>query len=119
MPDKITLDTLGELTYLMRNGSVTDCLSQTWCYLQKYNNPATKQRFGHTITFMHVSRLLQFKFFSLMYNNEGPLLRSSRNSETEECEESQCDLVTSAHTAYKVFSMARDMANMFTENNIV
>ena len=58
-------------------------------------------------------------FFSLMYSNEGPLLRSSRNSETEECEESQCDLVTSAHTAYKVFSMARDMANMFTENNIV
>ena len=46
-------------------------------------------------------------------------MRSSRNIESEECEESRCDLVTSAHTAYRVLSMARDMANMFTENNIV
>ena len=44
-----SLDTLGELTYLMRNGNITDCLSQTWCYLKKYNNPATKQRFDNTV----------------------------------------------------------------------
>ena len=56
-----------------------------------------------------------------MYSSQGPLVRSSRNieAEAEECEERRCDLVTSAHTAYRVLSMARDMANMFTENNIV
>ena len=54
-----------------------------------------------------------------MYSKEEPLLRSSRDSEVRECEESQCDLVTSAHTAYRVFSMAREVANMLTGDNIV
>ena len=53
-----------------------------------------------------------------MYSSPGSLVRSSRNIEAEECEERRCDLVTSAHTAYRALSMARDMASMFTENNI-
>ena len=31
-------DTLDELSYLVKNGNITSCLLQTWCYYNKYNN---------------------------------------------------------------------------------
>ena len=64
----------------MRNGNITDCLSQTWCYLQKYNSPATKQRFDNTLLRLRLySRDFLFSF--MQHSNEGPLLRSSRDTE--------------------------------------
>ena len=33
-------DTLDELSYLMQNANVSDCLSQTWCYYNRYRTNA-------------------------------------------------------------------------------
>ena len=55
------------------------------------------------------------------YHQDFPVYRHRRSSDVDmrECESSKCDLATMGLNAYQTFNTIKNMANIFTQNNIV
>jgi len=109
---RMSQDTMEELSYLLQNANISDCLSQTLCYYNKYRN-------NNNIEKMPSSHEMESR--STQYHQDFPVYRHRRSSDVDmkECETSKCDLATMGLNAYQTFNTIKNMANIFTQNNIV
>ena len=115
---------MDELVNLLENGNITDCLSQTWCYYNKYQPNYRSLTTDQTELLENrwdwaglsdASRYHYIVFARASLNNVFSYFRPSESltkRSVDDCDQDKCQVVTLGHNAYKLFNAMSQMTKM-------